>query len=161
MNIQDVLVNQIGPVLVAAVIGVLAFSIKAIGNVVIDLIDKKKEEVEQKLEIGKHQQEIQTAKEVWNIVDEKYRITDKVEDLMKSKADDFDNLLLSKIPYLTKNQVADIRQAIAGEINKGKDKLLSDDTIKNQLITEQNEKVQLQAENEELKNKLNQIKAIG
>lgn len=161
MNIQDVLVNQIGPVVIAAVVGVLAFSIKAIGNVVIDLIDKKKEEVEQKLEIGKHKQEIETAKEVWNIVDEKYRITDKVEDLMKSKADDFDKLLLSKIPYLTKEQVVDIRQALAGEINKGKDKLLSDDTIKNQLITEQNEKVQLQAENEELKNKLNQIKAIG
>ena len=161
MNIQDVLVNQIGPVVIAAVVGVLAFSIKAIGNVVIDLIDKKKEEVEQRLEIGKHKQEIETAKEVWNIVDEKYRITDKVEDLMKSKADDFDKLLLSKIPYLTKEQVVDIRQALAGEINKGKDKLLSDDTIKNQLVTEQNEKVQLQAENEELKNKLNQIKAIG
>ncbi|MGL5459146.1 MAG: hypothetical protein ACRDBY_05975 [Cetobacterium sp.] len=161
MNIQDVLVNQIGPVAIAAVVGVLAVTIKAVGNVVIDLIEKKKEEVEQKLDLGKHNQEIQTAKEVWRIVDEKYRITDKVENLMKSKAADFDKLLKSKIPYLTDEEIQTLRQAIAGEVNKGKEKILSDDTIKNQLVVEQTEKAQLQAENQELKNKLEQIKAIG
>lgn len=159
MNIQDVLVNQIGPVVIAAVIGILVFSIKAIGNVVIDLIDKKREEVEQKLEVGKHKQEIETAKEVWNMVDEKYRITDKVEDLMKSKADDFDKLLLNKIPYLTKEQVVNIRQAIAGEINKGK-KLLNEDNLKIQLVDIQNKNNQLLQENECLKANLNQVKSV-
>lgn len=161
MNIQDVLVNQIGPVVIAAVVAIVAVTIKAVGNVVIELIGKKKEEVEQKLEIGKHKQEIETAKEVWNIIDEKYRITDKVEDLMKSKSADFDKLLKTKIPYLTDEEIQTLRQSIAGEVNKGKEKLLSDDTIKNQLVTEQTEKTKLQVENQELKNKLEQIKAIG
>lgn len=160
MDIQDVLVNQIGPVFIGAVILVLVTSIKAVGNVAVDLIAKKKEEVEQALGLAKHKEEIQTAKEVWNIVDEKYRITDKVEDLMKSKADDFDALLLKKIPYLTKEQVADIRQAIAGEVNKGKEKLLSDDNLKTQLIKEQQEKASVQLENEQLKSKIEQIKTI-
>ena len=133
MNIQDVLVNQIGPVVIAAVVGILAVTIKAVGNVVIELIEKKKEEVEQKLQVGKHQQELQTAKEVWDMIDEKYRITDKVEDLMKSKADDFDKLLLAKIPYLTQEQVHDLRQSIAGEINQGK-KLLNEDNFKTQKV---------------------------
>ena len=48
MNIRDTLINQIGPVVIAAVIGILGVTIKAVGNVIIELIQKKKEEVEQK-----------------------------------------------------------------------------------------------------------------
>lgn len=159
MNIQDTLINQIGPVVIAAVVSILAVTIKAVGNVIIELIQKKKEELEQKLQIGKHQQELATAREVWNIVDEKYRITDKVEDLIKSKADDFDKLLLEKIPYLTNDEVQDLRQTIAGEINQGK-KLLNEDSFKTQLVDIQNKNTQLVQENEELKAKLNQVKSV-
>ena len=159
MNIGDTLINQIGPVVIAAVIGILGVTIKAVGNVIIELIQKKKEEVEQKLQIGKHQQELATAREIWNIVDEKYRITDKVEDLIKSKADDFDKLLLEKIPYLTNDEVQDLRQTIAGEINQGK-KLLNEDSFKTQLVDIQNKNTQLVQENEELKAKLNQVKSV-
>lgn len=159
MNLQDVLVNQIGPVVIAGVIAVLGVTIKAVGNVIIELIQKKKEEVEQKLQIGKHQQELATAREVWGMIDEKYRITDKVENLIKSKADDFDKLLLEKIPYLTKEQVQDLRQTIAGEINQGK-KLLNEDSFKTQLVDIQNKNNQLVQENSELKAKLNQVKSV-
>ena len=159
MNIGDVLVNQIGPVAVAAVVGILAVTIKAIGNVVIELIEKKKEEVEQKLQIGKHQQELATAREVWGMIDEQYRITGKVEDLIKSKAADFDKLLKAKIPYLTDEEISELRQAVAGEINKGK-KLLNEDSFKNQLVDIQTKNNQLAQENESLKAKLNQVKSV-
>lgn len=159
MNIGDVLVNQIGPVVIAAVVGILAVTIKAVGNVVIELIEKKKEEVEQKLEIGKHQQELATAREVWGMIDEQYRITSKVEDLIKSKATDFDKLLKAKIPYLTDEEISELRQAVAGEINKGK-KLLNEDSFKNQLVDIQTKNNQLAQENETLKAKLNQVKSV-
>ncbi|ENY98744.1 hypothetical protein HMPREF1092_03302 [Clostridium thermobutyricum] len=159
MNIGDTLINQIGPVVIAAVIGILGVTIKAVGNVIIELIQKKKEEVEQKLEIGKHQQELETAREVWGMIDEQYRITGKVEDLIKSKANDFDKLLLAKIPYLTIDEVQDLRQAIAGEVNKGK-KLLNEDSFKTQLVDIQNKNNKLVQENSELKAKLNQVKSV-
>lgn len=159
MNIGDILVNQIGPVVIAAVVGILVVTIKAVGNVIIELIQKKKEEVEQKLQIGKHQQELTTAREIWNIVDEKYRITDKVEDLIKSKTADFDKLLKSKIPYLTDEEITELRQAIAGEVNKGK-KLLNEYSFKTQLVDIQNKNTQLIQENESLKAKLNQVKSV-
>lgn len=159
MNIGDVLINQIGPVAVAAVVGILAVTIKAVGNVVIELIEKKKEEVEQKLQIGKHQQELATAREVWGMIDEQYRITGKVEDLIKSKAADFDKLLKAKIPYLTDEEISELRQAVAGEINKGK-KLLNEDSFKNQLVDIQTKNNQLAQENEALKAKLNQVKSV-
>ncbi|OPX47890.1 cobalt ABC transporter permease [Clostridium thermobutyricum] len=159
MNIGDILVNQIGPVVIAAVIGILGVTIKAVGNVIIELIQKKKEEVEQKLEIGKHQQELATAREVWGMIDEQYRITGKVEDLIKSKAADFDKLLKAKIPYLTDEEISELRQAVAGEINKGK-KLLNEDSFKNQLVDIQTKNNQLAQENEALKAKLNQVKSV-
>lgn len=159
MNIQDTLINQIGSVVIAAVIGILGVTIKAVGNVIIELIQKKKEEVEQKLQIGKHQQELVTAREVWNIVDEKYRITDKVEDLIKSKAADFDKLLKAKVPYLTDEEISELRQAIAGEVNKGK-KLLNEDSFKTQLVDIETKNNQLAQENEALKAKLNQVKSV-
>ncbi|WP_349406352.1 cobalt ABC transporter permease [Clostridium perfringens] len=153
---KDVLLNQIGPVVIAAVIGIIAVIIKSVGDVVIQLINKKKEEVEQQLELNKHEKEIRVAKEIWNIVEENFRLKDKIEELAKSKADEFDKLLLEKIPYLTKNEVNDIRQAIAGEINKSKAMLNTDDLRKqaNDVVTENNK---LKSENAELKNKLNAI----
>ncbi|WP_288480010.1 cobalt ABC transporter permease [uncultured Clostridium sp.] len=159
MNIQDTLINQIGPVVIAAVIGILGVTIKAVGNVIIELIQKKKEEVEQKLEVGKHHKELETAREIWNIVDERYRITDKVEDLIKSKSADFDKLLKAKIPYLTDEEISELRQAIAGEVNKGK-KLLNEDSFKTQLVDIQNKNNQLVQENNDLKAKLNQVKSV-
>ncbi|WP_283721556.1 cobalt ABC transporter permease, partial [Clostridium perfringens] len=151
---KDVLLNQIGPVVIAAVVGIIAVIIKSVGDVVIQLINKKKEEVEQQLELNKHEKEIRVAKEIWNIVEENFRLKDKIEELAKSKADEFDKLLLEKIPYLTKNEVNDIRQAIAGEINKSKAMLNTDDLRKqaNDVVTENNK---LKSENAELKNKLN------
>ncbi|WP_415341534.1 cobalt ABC transporter permease [Clostridium perfringens] len=153
---KDVLLNQIGPVVIAAVVGIIAVIIKSVGDVVIQLINKKKEEVEQQLELNKHEKEIRVAKEIWNIVEENFRLKDKIEELAKSKADEFDKLLLEKIPYLTKNEVNDIRQSIAGEINKSKAMLNTDDLRKqaNDVVTENNK---LKSENAELKNKLNAI----
>ena len=64
--------------------------------------------------------------------------------------------MLAKIPYLTKDEIADIRQSIAGEINKGKAMLNTDDLRKqaNDVVVENNK---LKTENAELKNKLNAI----
>ncbi len=156
---MNTLIGQIGTIIMGAGVAILSITIRTVGNIAIDFIGKKREVVEQSLQLGKHQQEIATAKEVWNMVDEKYRITDKVEDLVKSKADDFDKLLLAKIPYLTKDEVAELRQAIAGEVNRGK-KLLNEDTLKTQIVDIQSKNDQLAKENQDLKAKLEQIKSM-
>lgn len=152
----DVLLNQIGPVVIAAVVGVIGVVIKSVGDVVIQLINKKKEEVEQQLELNKHEKEIRVAKEIWNIVEENFRIKDTIEGLAKSKADEFDKLLLEKIPYLTEDQVKMLRQTIAGEVNKGKE-ILNVEDIKQQATKIVQESNALKAENVELRNKLNAI----
>ncbi len=153
---MEKILDPILTALTLGIVGVLVAIIKSVGDVTIQYIAKKKEMVEQKLQLDKHTEEIQTAKQVWNIVEEKYRITDNINNLAKSKADEFDKLMLAKIPYLTKDEIADIRQSIAGEINKGKAMLNTDDLRKqaNDVVVENNK---LKTENAELKNKLNAI----
>ena len=146
--------------LTLGIVGVILAIIKSVGKVTIQYIAKKKEMVEQKLKLDQHEEEIKTAKQIWNIVEEKYRITDNIKDLAKSKADYFDKLLLEKIPYLTEDQIKMLRQAIAGEVNKGK-KQLFEDSLKQQAnkLVEENEKLKLL--NAETENKLAAVKSLN
>ena len=153
---MDKILDPILGAVALGITGILVAIIKSVGDVAIEYIGKKKQVVEQRLQLDKHVEEVETAKQIWNIVEEKYRITDNIQNLAKSKADAFDKLLLEKIPYLTEDQVKLLRQAIAGEINKGK-AMLNEDNLKQQaqeLVTKNNS---LEQENLELKTKLNAI----
>ncbi|WP_432291556.1 cobalt ABC transporter permease [Clostridium baratii] len=153
---MDKVLDPILGAIALGITGILVAIIKSVGDVIIEYIVKKKEVVEQRFQLDKHVEEIETAKQVWNIVEEKYRITDNIENLAKSKADMFDKLLLEKIHYLTEDEVKQMRQAIAGEINKGK-ALLNEDDLKKQAQDLVTKNATLEQENAELKNKLNAI----
>ncbi|MGU9139375.1 cobalt ABC transporter permease [Clostridium perfringens] len=157
---MEKILDPILSALTLGIVGVILAIIKSVGDVTIQYIAKKKEMVEQKLKLDQHEEEIKTAKQIWNIVEEKYRITDNIKDLAKSKADYFDKLLLEKIPYLTEEQVKMLRQAIAGEVNKGK-KQLFEDSLKQQAdkLIEENEKLKLL--NAETENKLAAVKSLN
>ena len=156
---MDKVLDPILSAVAIGVVGILVAIIKSVGDVAIEYKKKKKDVVEQRLQLDKHVEEIETAKTIWNIIEEKYRITDNIENLAKSKADAFDKLLLRKIPYLTEDQVKDLRLAIAGEINKGK-QLLNESTLKDQAKELVNKNTTLEQENAELKNKLNRISQV-
>lgn len=157
---MEKIIEPILTALTLGIVGVILAIIKSVGDVTIQYIAKKKEMIEQKLKLDQHEEEIKTAKQIWNIVEEKYRITDNIKDLAKSKADYFDKLLLEKIPYLTEEQVKMLRQAIAGEVNKGK-KQLFEDSLKQQAtqLVEENEKLKLL--NAETENKLAAVKSLN
>ena len=159
----NTLLTQITPDILTAlgvsVAGFLVAVIKKVGDGGINYLENHRELIKQKLQLNKHEQEINTAKEVWNIVDEKFRISKNLEDVVKSKADEFDKILLSKIPYLTQSEVSDIRQAIAGEINKGKDELFKD-SLKEQQTKVMQQNDQLTTENSQLKNKIEQLQNV-
>lgn len=146
--------------LTVGLVGILVAIIKSVGDITIEYISKKKKQVEQTLQINKHEEELKTAKEIWHIVEEKYRISENIEDLANKKANDFDKLLLEKIPYLKEYQIKEIRQALAGEINKGK-ALLHEDNLRKQAEELVNKNSDLERENIELKNKLHNISSIA
>ncbi len=148
---KETIINGVMPAVTAALVGVIIVIIKNVGDALINLAEIKAKELKQKYNLDKHTELINTAKDVWNIVEEKFRITENVEELIESKADMFDRILLEKLPGLTDKQLADVRQALAGEFNKGKKVFLTEEELKEKNI-------QLEAENNSLKNTIKQIK---
>ena len=120
---METIINGVMPAITAAFVGVIIVIIKNVGDALINLAEVKAKELSQKYKLDKYSELINTAKDIWNIVEEKYRITENVEELVESKAEMFDRLLLAKVPGLTEEQIIEIRQALAGEYNKGKDTL--------------------------------------
>lgn len=108
-------------------------------------------------ELLKNEKYISVAKMIWNVVEENFRITQTIQEKLSSKADEFDKMLLAKFPELTPDDVAQLRQSVAGEINAGKQAVLSEaDTLKQ--LQETNTK--LTAENASLEDQLNKVKSL-
>ncbi|WP_271812972.1 hypothetical protein [Clostridium beijerinckii] len=107
--------------------------------------------------ILKNKNYITVGKAIWNIVDENFRISKTVEEKVLSKADQFDKLLLAKFPELSQDDVVEIRQAIAGEINQGKAAVVDNSELIKQL---QDENMNLKAELEALREQFNKVQAL-
>ena len=157
---QDFLVNdllpQVLPTIGVVLTGILVTIIKKIGNEAVEYISKKKEVVEQQLNSDKNREILEVGKQIWNIVEENFRITENLGNFIGSKAEMFDSLLVEKFPVLTEKQIEEIRQTIAGEINRGKEALFTD-SFKEEAKKIQEDNSKLIQENNDLKNKLNII----
>ncbi|NRT32456.1 hypothetical protein BJV38_004959 [Clostridium beijerinckii] len=108
-------------------------------------------------QILKNKNYVTVGKAIWNIVDENFRISKTVEEKILSKADKFDELLLAKFPELTKDDVAEIRQSIAGEINQGKTAVVDNSTLIKQL---QDDNTNLKAELAALTEQFDKVQAL-
>ncbi len=154
---KELLISQIAPIGATAITAILVVIIKTIGGAVIEVLAKKKEQIEQAIKSSGHEQDLQTAKEVWNIIEEKFRITENAETILSSKADEFNNLLLQKIPGLSQQNLDGLRQSIAGEVNAGKAAVLSKDDAIKQL---QDTNTSLQVENAAIKDQLSKVQSL-
>lgn len=152
------IINGVVPIFVTAIVAILTFIIKTVGANFIDYMSAKKNELAIKTGVDKYNATLQKAKSIWAIVDEEFRITPTLEKTIENKQAMFNKLLKAKIPSLTDDEISDIRQAIAGEVNKGKEVITSDAIAKQkELETVKAQNVQLSAENDQLKQKLSTI----
>ncbi|UBK39501.1 cobalt ABC transporter permease (plasmid) [Clostridium perfringens] len=155
-KILDPILSAVGVALATVLVAI----IKSVGNEAVEYLKAKKKVADQKIKESKYAELFEVGKNIWNMVEEKYRVTDNIETLAQSKADMFDNMLLEKFPHLTKEELIEVRQAIAGEVNKGKT-LLHEDSLKQQAtqLVEENEKLKLL--NAETENKLAAVKSLN
>jgi hypothetical protein len=147
------ILDSITPIFIGAIVTMLGVIIKQVMPVAVQTILKYKGSIEQVIEVGDHEKLLSTAKEIWNIVEENYRIKKTVLEIVETKAESFNKLLLEKVPGLTEEEINYLRQTIAGEFNKGKEVLT--DTTK---VIQENE--ELKAKNQELQVKLNQVNSL-
>lgn len=153
---MDKILDPILSALGVAIAGVLVVVIKSVGEVAREFIKIKIEAAEQKIKFTKYNEVIEVGKNIWNIVEEKYRITDNIEILAESKAKTFDKLLLEKFPHLTEKELKEVRQAIAGEYNKGKS-MLHEESLRQQATQLIEENNKLKSEKNALDTKLTAI----
>ncbi len=125
--------------------------LKTILKLVIKVLESKLQKSGLEEKIIKNKQYIDVAKQVWNVVEEDNRITENIKEKLESKAEMFDRMLLKKFPELSKEDVKELRQSIAGEVNKGKEAVLENSEILKKL---QEENQNLKSKNIDLESKL-------
>lgn len=130
--------------------------IKALIAILIKLAEARLEKAGVETFILKNESYINAAKQIWYMIDENFRISTIVEEKLKSKVDLFNEAILKKFPELSQEDVDNLRQAIAGEINQGKEEVINNSEIIKQL-TEEN--TNLKAQNESLLSELNNVKS--
>ncbi len=128
--------------------------IKSLLIILVKLVEAKLEKIGIEQAIIKNQNYITVAKQIWNEIDETFRISTSIEEKLQSKADLFESKLLDKFPELSKEDIDFLRLAIGGEVNQGKQVVLDNSTIIKQLTDENNS---LKAKNAELENKIASI----
>lgn len=155
-KILDPILSAVGVALATVLVAI----IKTVGNEAVEYLKTKKKVADQKIKESKYAELFEVGKNIWNMVEEKYRVTDNIENLAKSKAAMFDRMLLEKFPHLTEKELTEVRQALAGEYNKGK-AMLHEDSLKQQAtqLVEENEKLKLL--NAETENKLAAVKSLN
>lgn len=91
--------------------------LKAILEPVIKVLKGRLKKSGLKEKLLKHPKYLEKSKEIWAMIDEDYKISEKVDSKLKSKVDKFDKTLLAMFPELTKDDVVELRQNIFKEIN--------------------------------------------
>ena len=106
-----------------------------------------------KEEIAKHPNYLAKAKEIWDMINEDFGVSDTVENKLTLKVEKFEKALLAKFPELTKGDVTEIKQSIVGEFNTDKD-------VVEALKQVQDFNTKLQDENVKLKNQLSKFQSL-
>lgn len=114
------ILNAVEPIIVSAAVACLTALVGIVGNAAVKFIATKKAALEQQIGVDKYNSDLQTARNVWGVVDEEFRIHPELTKTIESAASKFEDELLKKVPGLTPDEVDHLRQVVAGEVNKGR-----------------------------------------
>jgi len=119
------IINAIIPLLITAIVGILGVIIKSLGDALIAFIETKKKEIIVKIGSATYNQNLVFAKSAWNIVDEYFRINSTIEKTIDSAQAKFAEEIKKLVPSITDEEIAFLRQTVAGEVNKGRDVIIT------------------------------------
>ena len=114
------IINAIIPILVTALIAVLTVAIKGVGDAAAAYLSRKEKALVAKIGVDTYDHDLMIGRSVWGMVDEKFRITPTLDKTIAAKQTEFERQIRKMIPGITDDEIVQLRQAVAGEINKGK-----------------------------------------
>lgn len=111
--INDVLTGIEG-IAVTAVLAILTIIIKSAGDIIVELLKSKREEVLAKIGAERYNFYRSISIDVYHRVEEEFR---GQKGLADKKIAAFDKYMLQRIPNLTEEELAHFRQSVVGIIN--------------------------------------------
>jgi len=99
---------------------VLTAILALISKEIVKVVPKVIEFIVAKIGLTNYQKTKAIAWDIWNIVEEHFRINEVITDTVQAKVTMFQSLIKQKIPGITDVEIETVRQAIAGEFNKDK-----------------------------------------
>lgn len=114
------IINGVVPVAITALVAVLVAGVKALGDAGVNFFNEKAAAVRAKAGADKWNHWMALARQAWDMVDEEFRITPTLEKTMAAKQAEFAVRIEKLIPGITDEQIDQLRQAVAGEVNKGR-----------------------------------------
>ncbi|MDD3225446.1 MAG: hypothetical protein PHX70_12255 [Clostridium sp.] len=157
-HILNQIINTVVPVVVTGIVGVLVAILKVVGDSAVSYISEKKNSLATQIGVDTYNSNLEKAKDIWGIVDEEFRITPTLEKTVEAKKQMFDKFLKKAVPLITDDEISNLRQTVAGEVNKGKAVVTADEVAKqNEMDSVKVQNVQLTTENAQLKQKLTTI----
>ncbi len=109
---------QIFSIIIHIIIIILGIIISLIGSYIIKFVKSKNSELVKNIGVAKYNSYKSVAMDIWNIVEEYFRINPLIDSYVNNKCKMFNDLLKKKFPDLNQEDIDFIRQTIAGEINK-------------------------------------------
>lgn len=114
------IIDTLVQILITIIVAVFTVAIKAVGNAAVNLINEKAAAVKTKASQDKWSHLMDLSRAAWNIVDEEFRITPNLDKTIAAKQAEFETQIKKLLPGVTAEEIEELRQAVAGEINKGK-----------------------------------------
>ncbi|EHJ01242.1 hypothetical protein CDLVIII_4747 [Clostridium sp. DL-VIII] len=108
-------------------------------------------------EFAKYPEYVAKAKEIWDMIDKDFGISNTIENMLKIKIDKFDETLNKKFPELKSEDITKLKESIIGEFNENKGKVLNQVYAFKEL---QDLYTKVQEENEKLKEQLGKIQEV-
>ncbi len=112
--------SGIVPILIAALVAVLTVVIKGVGDAAVAYLSRKKDALIAKIGADTYDHDLAVARSIWGVVDEEFRITPTLGKTIANKQALFAEKIQKAIPGITDDEIEQLRQAIAGEVNKGR-----------------------------------------
>lgn len=113
-NIIQQVISGLEGVAVTAILAVLGIVIKSAGEIVVQLLSVKRDEVIAKIGAERYNFYRKVALDVYNRVEEEFR---GQKGVFEKKIAAFDKYMMQRIPSLTEDELAHFRQSVVGNIN--------------------------------------------
>ncbi|MBV4417071.1 hypothetical protein [Clostridium tyrobutyricum] len=106
--------NQIANIIASGVLSVLGALASYGVTVGVNYLKKKRDALIAQMGVDKYNENYKLAQDLYYTVEQKFRF---IPDAGKQKADEFNKLLIEKIPGISQEELNHFREAICGKIN--------------------------------------------